>query len=496
MGKRGVWLTFLLLLGLSDRSSMAQDQVIKLNVQWDKVTQISQTTPTLQVVVNPLLRRGSPIHDSAFQALRDLQADYIRYVPWRPYPKLGVAELEPPANGKTSWDFSLIDPMTIDFLEATKGHPVIMNFSTIPQWMFKTDKQNSYPADPNQVVWNYGQGTELRDPTGKEVGDYFSRIISWYTLGGFTDEVGKRHESGYHYSIPYWEVLNEVEFDTPENYTRTYDAVVEAIRRVQPGTKFVGMALALPDDVPQFIEYFLDHKNHKPGIPLDFISYHFYVIPDPDESLETQQYTFFARAEGFVHAVKFIELMRKRLSPETRTTIDEIGAVASDDSEIGKPGHPPIPDSYWSLVSALFGYVFGEASRLGIDAVGVSQLVAYPTQYPSVAMVDWNTGKPNPRFWALKLLRDNFGPGDKVVEAKITDSTYVYALGVITREGKRRLLLINKRNRIMQLSIPGVRGGQQDYVDQTTAFQPPASQKLTSDTVVLNGFSVASVTLP
>jgi len=126
----------------------------------------------------------------------------------------------------------------------------------------------------------------------------------------------------------------------------------------------------------------------------------------------------------------------------------------------------------------------------------VSQLVAYPTQYPSVAMVDWNTGKPNPRFWALKLLRDNFGPGDKVVEAKITDSTYVYALGVITREGKRRLLLINKRNRIMQLSIPGVRGGQQDYVDQTTAFQPPASQKLTSDTVVLNGFSVASVTLP
>jgi hypothetical protein len=80
--------------------------------------------------------------------------------PWLPYPKLGIAELEPPADGKTSWDFSLIDPMTIDFLDATKGHSVILNFSTIPAWMFKTDKPVAYPADPDQPVWDYTQGTE------------------------------------------------------------------------------------------------------------------------------------------------------------------------------------------------------------------------------------------------------------------------------------------------------------------------------------------------
>ena len=101
---------------------------------------MSKTTPTFQVVVNPPLRRGSAIHDNAFRVLRDLNADYVRYVPWLPYPKLGVAELEPPKDGKTSWDFSLIDPMTIDFLEATKGHSVVLNFSTIPQWMVKTEK--------------------------------------------------------------------------------------------------------------------------------------------------------------------------------------------------------------------------------------------------------------------------------------------------------------------------------------------------------------------
>jgi hypothetical protein len=180
-------------------SSVAQDQPVKLTVHWDKVAQTSKTTPTLQVVVNPPLQRGTPVHDYAFKSLHDLGADYVRYVPWLPYPKLGVAELEPPKDGKTSWDFASIDPMTIDFLEATKGHSSILNFSTIPQWMYKTDKPVAYPADPNQVTWNYEQGTELRDPSMKEVAEYYARLLSWYTKGGFTDEIGKRHESGYHY---------------------------------------------------------------------------------------------------------------------------------------------------------------------------------------------------------------------------------------------------------------------------------------------------------
>ena len=124
----------------------------KIDVQWDKVERVSKTTATLQVVVNPPLRRGSAIHDRVFSELERLGADYVRYVPWLPYPKLAVAELAPPANGKTSWDFSLIDPLTLDFLNATKGHPVILNFSTIPQWMFKTAEPVKYPADPGRSL--------------------------------------------------------------------------------------------------------------------------------------------------------------------------------------------------------------------------------------------------------------------------------------------------------------------------------------------------------
>ena len=130
-----------------------------VHIDWNKIKRVSNTTATLQVVVNPPLRRGSAIHDRVFSDLQKLGADYVRYVPWLPYPKLAVAELQPPANGRTSWDFSLIDPMTEDFLQATNGHSVILNFSTIPAWMFVTPKPVTYPADPDQVDWHYTQGT-------------------------------------------------------------------------------------------------------------------------------------------------------------------------------------------------------------------------------------------------------------------------------------------------------------------------------------------------
>jgi hypothetical protein len=488
----------------ASRAASAQQSPGQIVVHWDKVTSESKATPTLQVVVNPLLRRGTPVHDNAFRALHDLGADYVRYVPWLPYPRLAVAELEPPKDGKTFWDFSVIDPMTIDFLEATKGHSVVLNFSTIPQWMYKTEKSVNYPQDPNGVIWDYEQGTELRDPSGKEVGDYYARLLSWYAKGGFTDEFGKRHESGYHYSIPYWEILNEVDFEhqmSPQSYTLVYDAIATAMREVQPDIKFVGIALAAPSQRPDYFEYFLDHKNHRPSVPLDYISYHFYASPQPDETLDIQQHTVFAQADSFLNTVRYIESIRKRLSPATGTMINEIGIISADDSGQNDPNHvtKPIPDAYWNLASAEYAYIFAELAQLGIDVAGESQLVGYPTQFPSVSMVDWNDGKPNSRIWVLKLLRDNFGPGDKFVEIappspSSSANPYVSSYAAVTKPGKHKLLLLNRRNKNFDLSVRGAAGGQLDFVDVSTGFHPPASAKLSSDNLTLHGFSVAVLT--
>jgi len=471
-----------------------------VKVNWDKVIIVSKTTPTLQVVVNPPLRPGSKIHDRTYEELHKLGADYVRYVPWLPYPKLAVAELEPPANGKTSWDFSLIDPMTLDFLKATEGHPAMLNFSTMPAWLFKTAKPVAYPADPDQPAWNYTQGTELRDPSLQELADYYVRLVSWYTKGGFTDEFGRRHESGHHFKIAYWEIFNEIEGEhntTPEQYVARYDAIAGALHKLDPQMKFVALALMSPSQGARYFEYFLNPKNHKPGIPLDMISYHFYAVPQRDETMEIQQHTYFAQAEGFLNAVGFIESIRKRLSPATKTDVNETGSIAAEDMSQGDAGYvfKPIANAYWNLSGATYAYVFARLAAMGIDIVGESQLVGYPTQFPSVSMVDWETGAPNARFRVLELLKNNFGPGDKLVDTGDVPE-YVHAQGFVTRDGKRKLLLISKRDHEIEVPLAAAAGATVTVVDQTTKGDPARVEKLAGDTFRLPGFGVAVVTWP
>jgi hypothetical protein len=113
-------------------------------------------------------------------------------------------------------------------------------------------------------------------------------------------------------------------------------------------------------------------------------------------------------------------------------------------------------------------------------------------------MVDWNTGNPNPRFRVLQLLHENFGPGDRVVALGgdfFSRNPFVYALPVITKEGKKRVLLVNKSQNAIDVQLSGASGAQMEYVDQTTGFDLPKKILLDADKFTLNGFSVAAVTL-
>jgi hypothetical protein len=478
-------------------AQQAADPPVKITVNWTAERTPLTTIPTLQVVVNPLLRRGSPIHDAAFANLKALGADYVRYVPWHPYPRLAVAELEMPTSDKTFWDFSLIDPMTIDFLNATEGHSRILNFSTIPAWMYDSSKPILVPADPNRVYWDYTQGKQLRDPSRNELAGYYSRLIRWYTQGGFTDELGVRHESGYHFAIPYWEVFNEIDVEhqpTPQDYAASYDAIVGALHKINPAMKFVGLALAYPDTHPEMMEYFLDHKNHQPGIPLDMISYHFYASPTRDQTLDNWQYSFFDQADKFLVAVRYIEQVRRRLSPETKTTLDEIGTILPTDwhpDDPYAPG-PSIPAAYWNASAAVYAYVYLETAKLGIDVVGESQLVGFPSQFPSVTMLDWDTGSPNPRFEVLRLLHDHIRPSAWLAQTRLIAKD-VDALGFDDTAG-RHLLLVNKRNRPITVQLPAEFSSGKMW---TVGEQNPAQNSSAAPTeiggqnITLGAFSVA-----
>jgi hypothetical protein len=61
-----------------------------INVTWGTVQSISKTNTALQVVVNPLIARDSPVHDQIFASLAGLGADHVRYGERR----FGVAGIE------------------------------------------------------------------------------------------------------------------------------------------------------------------------------------------------------------------------------------------------------------------------------------------------------------------------------------------------------------------------------------------------------------------
>jgi hypothetical protein len=487
-------------VGVAQSALSQQPAVSDLKINWSKTVMESKSTPALQVVVNPQVIRGSKLHDGSFAALKMLGADYVRYVPWLPYPRQAVAELEPPTKDKTSWEFKYIDPTLEDFMKATEGHSVVMNFSTMPAWLWKTDKPVTYPADPNQAFWGYTQGIEIKDPTYKEAAEYYARLLSWYEKGGFTDENGTWHESGHHYKFAYWEVLNEIDFEhhwKPEEYTRFYDAVTTAMLKVDPDLKFMAASSASPRTHGDMYEYFLNPANHAAGTHLDFLTYHFYATSPDSEPFDAMQYTFFDQADGFLATARYIEQIKHRLSPGMKTDTNELGVILPEDNKSNSiPGYKakPEPVQYWNLAGALYAYLYIEEAKLGIDVVGESQLVGYPTQYPSVSMMNYNTAQPNPRFWVLKLLHDNFGPGDTMLETA-ERSRDVAAQAFNTRSGKR-VLIINKRGTTHEVTLPeGTVGSSVVYVAPSTGDKQPVSKPLQGNKLQLEPYEVAVVSV-
>jgi len=56
--------------------------------------------------------------------------------------------------------------------------------------------------------------------------------------------------------------------------------------------------------------------------------------------------------------VRFIESTRKRLSPQTKTDLDELGVILPTDNKAGDDVPPPA--RYWNLAGSLYAYLYIE----------------------------------------------------------------------------------------------------------------------------------------
>lgn len=519
----------------------SQSLTSTITVDWSSPIRNLKTVAGFQTVVNPLTTRLSPVHDQVFESIASLKANFQRYVPWLPYPKLGIAELEPPSGtnlcgfvnsggagniwnttldcggrnagviksidfasygkptgfcgslvkdaqcdaptsvsvvtqacvGKPSctifsndetfsgaapcsgggtslaiqvqcsappssanftyWDFKWLDEGMQDFIAAGGNRTTIPNFSTIPNWLFSAPR-STYPDDPLGETWSYEKGKDFVDASLKDLGDYYGRLLAHFVEGGFVDEGGV-FVPGLKLKLTWWEVLNEIEFEhslSPQLYAAVYDAIVSGIRRWAPtgaaDLKFVGLALGNSGSLDQ-VSYFLNASNHLPGIPLDMISFHHYASAQRDGGDNGTAYeAFFGSGDDWLTQVSAIMAIRDALNPSVMMDADEVGVILADDNDpIWTSADPGFPLVYWNAAAASYAYLYGQTSLLGLDVLGESQLVGYPSfnftrsdlhglwtappQYPSVAMLNWTDGTGTARYWALKLLSDSMKPG-------------------------------------------------------------------------------------
>ena len=92
----------------------------------------------------------------------------------------------------TYWNFDIPDQGMQDFLTSGNSDErfTIPNFSTIPNWLFTNPDRSYFPDDPLGETWGYESGRAFRDPTLKDLGDYYGRLVAHFVEGGFEDEAG------------------------------------------------------------------------------------------------------------------------------------------------------------------------------------------------------------------------------------------------------------------------------------------------------------------
>ena len=144
--------------------------------------------------------------------------------------------------------------------------------------------------------------------------------------------------------------------------------------------------------------------------PLEFnpiseaIDYHFYAAPASRTDASTYA-SMFERGDEFIEYVKQIELIRKRLAPQTKSYLKELGVIAPGDNQLDPA---PLPDIFWSAKAAYWAYLFSQLALLKIDVASMSQLVGgnpLTCMHPNGTSCSTNSGPPTPTRTATTLRR-------------------------------------------------------------------------------------------
>jgi hypothetical protein len=113
-------------------------------------------------------------------------------------------------------------------------------------------------------------------------------------------------------------------------------------------------------------------------------------------------------------------------------------------------------------------------------------------------MMNYNTGKPNARYWVLKLLKDSFHPGDKLVAEKESPDdapSDVTVQGFVTPQGKK-VLLVNKTNSDKTVTLGAeLQNASTLTVDEDSGDEAPRTGKAGGEKFKLAPFAVTVLSI-
>lgn len=112
--------------------------------------------------------------------------------------------------------------------------------------------------------------------------------------------------------------------------------------------------------------------------------------------------------------------------------------------------------------------------------------------------MNWENGKPNARYWSLKLIKDNFSPGDTLVEMNpfvMAELDYA-AQGFKTKTGNK-VLIVNKRGNSIQVKLPSnFKGAKISTVDEVSGENEALTSTLNSNILNMKPNAVSVIVLP
>jgi hypothetical protein len=381
-------------------------------------------------------------------------------------------------TSSTAWDFSMLDAITQPVL-STGDHSPEFQIAKAPAFMYTGNNS----------------GSSFTDTSFAGFAEYAQNLVRYYNTGGFTADGQFYESSGFANNgdkVTWWGIYNEPSINNnldAELYTTMYNALVPAMRAVDPSIKFAALELCCGSE--NWAATFAAGVTAQ----VDVLATHYYSSCNQTDT----DAMVMATVPGFANSVQTIytNVLTNPSLANVPVWVTE-NNVNADYSNNGmsncNPGQIFVEDARGSspFFAAWRPYVFSQLGRAGARALyhwdfGADQ------QYGEV---DYSTGALQLSYWVDYWLGQKLPPdsGSQVLQFTSSDDANLETLPVMNSDGSVVVMVANHAVKsASDNNGPGVPFSVTVDVSTLGAFSSASMLVIDKDTSVVNGPSETMV---